>query len=168
MVLGFLLELVKTFGYLGIFIVSVISTSTIFLPFPLYSIDFFVAGLGLNPALTGVSAGLGSAIGEFTGYLLGAGGKYVLDRRIDVSKKYKKLTGLFHRYGFWVILAAAALPFPFDIVGILAGAGRYDIKKFFVATFIGKTIKNLLIAYAGFFIGTPIIDYIRALVESRP
>lgn len=114
---------------------------------------FFAAGLGLNPFIVGVVAGIGSAVGELTGYLIGLGGRQVIEiKRMDkmIGKSVKFFTKLFKKHGFWVIIITGAIPFPFDIIGILSGMGRYDIKKFFIATSIGKTIKTLLIAYAGY------------------
>jgi len=144
-----LINLIQSLGYLGIFIVSLISTSTLFLPFPLYSIISVSTFLGMNPLLVSFISGLGMTIGEFTGYLVGSGSERL------ISKKHKKLIKnfekFFKKFGFLTISLAAFLPFPFDIVGILAGMGKYNIKRFFLATFVGKFLKALLIAYAGFF-----------------
>jgi membrane protein DedA with SNARE-associated domain len=151
-------QLIIQFSYVGIFFISLISTSTIFLPFPIYVIIFFAAGLGLNPFLVGIVAGLGSAFGELTGYFVGVGGEKVIESK---EKKEPKLiitfTKLFKRYGFPIVAITAFIPFPFDIIGILAGVGGYDIKKFLLATIIGKIAKCLMIAYAGY-IGIPYIE----------
>lgn len=149
---------ITQFSYLAIFIVSTISTSTILIPFPIYLIIFFAAGLGLNPFLVGVVAGLGSAIGELTGYLIGAGGVKIIEQKKKKEPKWIEfLVKLFKKFGFPVILIVAALPFPFDVIGILCGMSNYDIKKFLIATSIGKIIKCLLIAYIGF-IGIPYLE----------
>ena len=79
----------------------------------------------------------------------------------------KKLNNFFTKYGFWSIVFLAFLPFPFDFIGILAGASNYNIKRFFLATLIGKTIKMLMIAYAGFFVGIPMIDFINLWLENK-
>lgn len=163
-----LINLIYQYSYFGIFILSIISTSTIFFPLPLYAIEFVVSGLGLNPLIVGISAGFGSTIGEFTGYLAGLGGRSVMEIEKIKSKFIKKLTKFFSKHGFLVLLIAALLPFPFDVLGILAGASKYDIKKFFFATLIGKTLKNLLIAYSGFFIGSPLFEWIKIVKEVEP
>lgn len=163
-----LANLIYQYSYFGIFLLSLISTSTIFLPLPLYAIEFVVSGLGLNPILVGIFAGLGSTIGEITGYLAGLGGRSIAETKKIKSKFLLKFTKFFDKSGFIVILIAALLPFPFDVIGILAGASRYDIKKFFIATLIGKTIKNLLIAYSGAFIGTPLFVWLRIVEEVEP
>jgi len=154
-------QLILQFSYLAVFLVSVLSSSTVFLPFPLYIVIFFAAGLGMNPLIVGLLAGLGNAIGEIFSYLIGVGGRYVAGEKEAVKKTVKKTGGkmpkfvkkferLYRKYGFWIIMLTAFLPFPFDFIGILSGATKYDIKKFFIAVLIGKTAKTLIIAYAGY------------------
>ena len=146
-------QLIAQFSYLGIFLISIASTSTIFFPLPLYAVIFLAAGLGLNPFLVGVVAGVGSAFGELTGYLVGAGGKQLFGKKIrNFPKKHRtleKFKELFLRFGFPIIIVTAFLPFPFDFIGILSGTTNYNVKKFLTATIIGKIAKTLLIAYAG-------------------
>jgi len=163
MVLGetFLLwskNLIVHFSYLAIFAVSAIGTSTIFLPFPSYVIIiFFAIGMGLNPFVIGIVAGLGSAVGELTGYLIGMGGEKVIEEKKKEPRIIKYFTRLFKKFGFPIIFITALIPFPFDVVGIIAGMSGYEIKKFFVATAIGKIIKSLLIAY-GLYVAIPYLE----------
>lgn len=37
--------------------------------------------------------------------------------------------------------------FPFDLIGIMSGMSRYDVRKFFLAGFIGKCIKAIIVFY---------------------
>jgi membrane protein DedA with SNARE-associated domain len=141
-------SLLKSFGYFGIFLVSLISTSTIFLPAPLYLIIVLSSSLGMNPILIAFFSGLGMALGELTSYFIGLGGNKLIEEKHE--KIIKKFSNFFKRYGFIAISLAAFLPFPFDIVGICAGIGKYEIKKFLLATFIGKFFKALLLAFLGF------------------
>jgi len=137
------------YGYIGIFLISLIGSATIFLPLP-SAIFVFIAGALLNPFLVGLFAGIGSAIGEFTGYALGLGGRKIMKKKW--KKEIKKIEGLFQNYGgFLVILIFAATPLPDDITGIVAGILRYPIKKYFLASLIGKIVLHLLLAYAGFY-----------------
>jgi len=157
MILDFFDMLLKTYGYFGIFLISMISSATIILPLP-SSIFIFAAGAILNPFLVGLSAGIGSALGEFSGYMLGFGGRQVIKRK---WKWWVKETNkLSKRYGiFWILILFAVTPLPDDIPGILAGTLKYPIKKFFIAVFIGKLILNLALAYAGFFGARWILNY---------
>jgi len=155
MVLEFMLGLVSAFGYLGVFLGSLIGSASIFLPVPSF-LFVFLAGKLLDPFLVGVIAGIGSAIGELTAYGIGFGFMY---GKKKMSKHGKKKAGskwasvvskwFRGRYGFVLILVFAATPLPDDVVGLYCGAIKYDIKKFFIATLIGKIALCLALAYAG-------------------
>jgi membrane-associated protein len=150
MVLGLLYWLVSTFSYLGLFLVGFIATSTILFPFPIDLSIFFTPALGLHPFLVSLAVGIGAALGELTGYYLGVGGGTI--KIVKRSRLTKFFIKFFEKAGFLTILVTAFIPFPFDIIGILAGISRYDVRKFLLATAIGKIFKALLVAYAGYFI----------------
>jgi membrane protein DedA with SNARE-associated domain len=143
----YFLIFIKILGYLGVFLVSVISTSTIFLPTPLYLIIITSSSLGMNPFLVAFFSGLGMTIGELTGYFMGLGGNLIIIKKH--KKGIKKVEKFFKKYGFFAITTFAFFPLPFDVIGISAGIGNYDIKRFFLATFIGKFFKALLLAFVG-------------------
>jgi membrane protein YqaA with SNARE-associated domain len=140
---------VKDWGYLGIFAISLVSSASIILPVPYFAF-VFAAGAILNPFLVGIAGGLGSAIGEMTGYAVGFGGKKAL------NDKHEKLLGRAEKWvekrGFFVVIIIfAATPLPDDVIGILAGALSYDVRKFFIACLIGKLALNLALAFGGFY-----------------
>lgn len=56
---------------------------------------------------------------------------------------------LYEKYGVSTVFLFAALPLPFDIVGILCGLVKLDPKIFFAMTFAGKTTGYLVYAYSG-------------------
>lgn len=141
----FLQYLIETWGYFGVFIVNAIGSATIIFPLPGFLFTLALATT-LNPWLLGISAGLGSAVGELTGYAAGRVG------REAIKEKYKKwffqADKLIEKHGpFPIIVFFAAAPLPADIVGILSGMISYDVRKFFLAMFIGKAIKSLLLIF---------------------
>ena len=144
--------LINTYGYLGIFLVSFISSAAMF--FPLSSSVFsIITGSYLDPFLVGLIAGIGAAIGELVGYGIGITGGLILRRTnkqnirlLDRIKKWFQNHG-----GFFAIIIFAATPLPDYILGIMCGAVKYDIKKFFLATLIGKIIMNMVLAYTGLY-----------------
>ena len=140
---------VSSWGYLGIFIVSLVGNASIIFPVPAFAVTFAFGAI-LNPWLVGLAAGAGSAIGELTGYVIGRGGREVLESK---HKKWlEKAEKWTDRYGFYAVLVAfAATPLPDDVVGILAGVFEYDLKKFLLASFIGKLIMSLALAFGGFY-----------------
>ncbi len=134
-----LAELVESWGYLGLALAVFLTNATLFvgIPTPVYVV--IAVALGLNPIVVTLVAGIASAAGETTGYVVGLTGKLALEKSGRTLGEWKEK---FDRYGFWALVAIAALPFPpDDIAGIIAGTLGYEYWKFFLATFIGKTIK---------------------------
>lgn len=143
-------------GYFGIFIVSLVGSASIVLPVPFIAIVFSSA-VFLNPLLVGISAGFGAAIGEMTGYGAGYGAQTFI---IKHKKWFALAEKWFQKHGgFFVIFVFAATPLPFDVVGLMSGAMKYPIRKFFVATLLGKIVANLIVAYAGFYSLGWILNY---------
>ncbi len=138
-------EQLLSYGYLGIFLVMLLSSGTIILPAPGLAV-VLVAGSILNPFLVGFAAGLGAGCGELTGYLAGKGGREMAGN----GKRVKDIEKWMKNYGFLTIFVLAAIPNPiFDVVGIVAGGLKYDWRKFLLAAVLGNIIKATYIAYAG-------------------
>jgi membrane protein YqaA with SNARE-associated domain len=134
-----------TYGYAGVFLVSLLGNATVILPAP--SILAVFAGGGVfNPLVVGLTAGVGEALGELTGYMAGYGGQAVIENR-DL---YGRLEGWMRRNGAVTILLLSTIPNPFfDLAGIAAGALRFPLWRFLLICWLGKTIKSLAIALLG-------------------
>jgi membrane protein YqaA with SNARE-associated domain len=150
-------QILHSYGFLGIFIMAIIANATLFLPLPIdaavYLLAYFDFGFGVfNPALLGIFAGIGSAIGEISGYIVGLLGRQGIKKlaKSEVRKIHRIQEGMY-KYGFAFIALTAMTPFPFDLVGIAAGLMKFEPKKFFLACLLGKIARCVLIAYAGFF-----------------
>ncbi|MEM2994430.1 MAG: VTT domain-containing protein [Candidatus Bathyarchaeia archaeon] len=154
-VVDWMRNLSLTYGYFGIFLISLIGAMSIFFPIPYTVIIFTLGGLKnggeyvFEPLWIAVAAGLGSSVGEFSGYLLGVGG-----RRI-IGEKYKRkmdfLVKVFNRFGAVAIFLFALTPLPDDLLFIPLGVMRYSIVKAFIPALIGKFCMNLIVAYSGRF-----------------
>jgi len=149
---------VSKWGYPGIFLVSLVSSASILLPIPNF-ILIFTFGSTLNPILLALFAAIGSTIGETTGYLLGLGGKEILEDKY--SRQLKRIKKMFKKYGsvVWIIILGAS-PLPDDIAGVFCGVIKYDFKKYFIATFIGKLILYLILAYSGHYSIGWVLDFV--------
>ena len=142
------------YGYLGIFLISLIGAMSIFIPIPYTVVIFILGGLQdafgnwvFEPLWIAVAAGVGAAIGEFSGYLIGFGGRKV------IGDKYKKkmdfLTKLSKKYGPIAIFIFALTPLPDDLLFIPLGVMRYSLLRAFIPALLGKFFSNLIIAYSG-------------------
>lgn len=143
-----MMNLVTQYGYFGIFLISLIGAMSIFFPIPYTVVIFTLGGISsLDPILIALSAGLGSAVGEFSGYLLGVGGRKAIGERY--KRKMDVLALLFKRYGSIVIFVFALTPLPDDLLFIPLGVMRYSIIKAFIPALIGKICMNLIVVYSG-------------------
>jgi membrane protein YqaA with SNARE-associated domain len=138
-------EALGNYGYLGVFIITLITTGAFVLPVP-YLAVIFKAGTFLNPVLVALVAGVAAALGELSGYLVGFGGRQLVGHH----RWQRAVDRWMQRHGFVTITVFAFIPNPaFDAAGIAAGALRYAVWRFALACFIGKTAKFLLVAAFG-------------------
>ncbi len=132
-------------GYPGIFLVSLLGNATVILPAPSLLL-VFTMGSALPPLAVGLAAGIGEALGELTGYAAGYGGRAA----IEDGEKYQRLVGWMQKAGGPTIFVLSLIPNPFfDLAGIAAGTLRYPLWRFLLCCWLGKTIKTVLIAWAG-------------------
>ena len=137
-----------TLGYAVAFFLALVSSATIFLPGTILP-AIAAMGLHYNPILLGLLCGLGSAIGELTGYYLGFYGRatFNIGGKIPEFERQKKWI---QQFEFIFLFIVACIPNPFfDIAGIAAGTLKIPVWRFFIPVFIGKAIKYGLTAYLG-------------------
>ena len=132
------------FGYLGVFVGSLISSATVVLPVPGVLVLFPLV-VSLNPVLVALAGSTGGIIGEITGYMAGYGGQGIANK----GKMYERVEGWMKKWGVWTIFVFAFAPFLlFDIAGVVAGALRYPLWKFLLVGWIGKSLKYIGLVYA--------------------
>lgn len=145
---GFILHL-GGLGYLGLFLTNFLASATIFIPVPSLIMSFLEGNI-LNPVLVGVFAGLGSAMGDFLGFLIGFGARSAVNNYLGEGKKLGRFEEWFRKNSFLAVFVLAFIPNPvFDSAGLIAGAFRVSPQNFFLATFFGRTLRNILIALSG-------------------
>ena len=163
------------YGYVGCFLVTIMAGITI-IPAPALPV-VFTLGHKLSPVYVGLVAGLGEALGGITVYLTGAGGGAIWSKlRVRQESIYRQPSpssdtsvlvppelqarqrAFFNRLiapmrrwgGFWpVFISSAIVLSPFYVVALGAGALGMGLKRFFLVTWAGKTIKGLYVAFAG-------------------
>jgi len=138
------------YGYFGVFLASLLGSVSIFFPVP-YTLILFTLGSieSFNPVMLSVASGLGSGLGEFSGYLLGLSG-----RRIISDKNKRKMDYLLKLFGrFWpfAIFLFALTPLPDDLIFIPLGVMQYSLLKAIIPALIGKFCMSLIIVYSARF-----------------
>ena len=134
----------ESYGYLGSFLICLVTNATVILPFP-GIVVLFALGAAFNPCFIGLAAGIGGTIGEMTCYLLGYSGRGIVENR----RLYDRAVQWLHKWGSLTVFVFAISPLPFDVLGIAAGLLRFPFWKFFVACWLGKTILYIGMAFAG-------------------
>lgn len=166
----------KGYGYLTGFIVSVFGGITI-IPVPSLLV-VFTLGSKVNPAYLGLISGFGEALGGITVYLTGAGGgalwsKFRSRRHTFYSQAsstsanqtptqpkpssrwyrfYERLTNsIGHRGGYWALFITSAFVWwIYYPTALAAGTFHLGLKRFFLISWVGKTIRGLIVAFAGY------------------
>ena len=152
---------IRTYGLLGLFLLSIAANATILFP---VGVEFVVIAVGADPSLVGLAAnslldrfivglvsGTGAAIGEMTAYIAGAMGRKAIEKikEIDI-RKVDEVSRKIEKRGMAFVFLIAIIPFPFDIIGMAAGLIKFNPVKFFVAAWGGKSIRYILYAMFGF------------------
>ncbi|MDP2949596.1 MAG: VTT domain-containing protein [Chloroflexota bacterium] len=144
----------KDYGYIGVFAINLIGAASMILPMPA-AVSTVGGGAILNSylgiptfVLVGVVAGLAEALGEFTGYAAGYGGRIIIQERPE----YQWLRRWMERHGVITMFVMSVLPNPFfDIAGAAAGVVRMPLGRFFLTVLAGKILKDTYMAAAGDF-----------------
>jgi membrane protein YqaA with SNARE-associated domain len=104
----------------------------------------------MDPVVVALVGGFGSALGESTGYVGGRATRSLVGARRLESRWVKAVTTLVRRNAFLTILGLAFISVVLaDVAGLVAGRVGYSYRRFFVATFLGKTLRFLLVAVLG-------------------
>ena len=144
----------KDLGYPGVFVLNFLSSVSLVLPVPGLFGLCGAASLMLNPLALGLLAGVGETLGEISGYAIGYGGRSVVENR----RFYARIRTWMERRGTAVIFLVAVVPNPvFDVVGIAAGGVRFPLHRFLLTVWVGKTLKDIMLAYLCFHIGTQVV-----------
>jgi membrane protein YqaA with SNARE-associated domain len=139
------IEELSALGYLGAFLIMLLSNATLILPAP-GLIFVFALGSSLNPILLGIAAGLGGTLGEMTGYVTGYSGVAA----VEDHRFAHHVSEWMRRNGTLTIFLLSLFPNPiFDLAGLMAGAGRMPVWRFLSVAFCGKLLQSATIALAG-------------------
>ena len=159
------LEDFKEYGYLGAFLVSFITSTTVIFPAPGFVV---IWALAASPAFSwpwvALAATIGGGLGESTAYLAGYGGAVVIAP--EQSKWYKRAEDWMRRYGSATIFFFSITWLPFDFVGIAAGALRFPFWKFLLVTLAGRMPRTFLgcyVAYLGWTTFSPLLPFLYEL-----
>jgi len=128
-------DMIEENGLIGIFLASMFSHLTV-IGRDLFTPAFIALIKHHHPALLGISAGIGGAIGEVTAYYWGLGIREAFQEKNEgniISKWIEK-------YGLLMVLLVAASPLPDTPITLLAGSARFSLRKFLLVEAAGKSL----------------------------
>jgi len=170
-VIAWVINLVSTFGYLGVFIAMAIEAASIPLPSEIIMgiAGYLVYKGELNLFLVGLIGALGNATGSTIMYVLGSkGGRPFIDKYgkyIHLNQeKFVKVEKWFDRWGDKTIFVFQLLPIVRTFVSLPLGILKVNFVKFRIYTFTGALIWCTLLSYVSSLLGPQwekISDYIK-------
>jgi len=151
-------------GYLGLAIVSFFGSLIPFVPIPSFVLlatmavgeQFDIHVLVLIAALTSTAAK------QIIFYVSYGGRKIISEKTKQRMKPFQKLV---KRYGGSAAFVAAATPIPDDLVYIPLGLAKYNPKRFFVATLLGKIVLYYAIVLISHYMGLSLLEPILQDIE---
>ena len=144
-------------GYLGLTIVSFIGSLIPFVPIPSFILvatmavgnQFDIHALALIAAIT-------STVAKQIIFYVSYGGRKIISEK--TKKRMKPFQKLVKRYGGSAAFVAAATPIPDDLVYIPLGLAKYNPKRFFIATLLGKLVLFYVIVLISHYMGLSLLE----------
>ena len=151
-------------GYLGLTIVSFLGSLVPFVPIPSFILvatmavgdQFDIHALALIAAIT-------STVAKQIIFYVSYGGRKIISEK--TKKRMKPFQKLVKRYGGSAAFVAAATPIPDDLVYIPLGLAKYNPKRFFIATLMGKLVLFYVIVLISHYMGLSLLEPILQDIE---
>jgi len=151
-------------GYLGLAIVSFFGSLIPFVPIPSFVLVATMAvGEQFDIHILVIIAALTSTAAKQIIFYISYGGRKIISEK--TKKRMKPFQKLVKRYGGSAAFVAAATPIPDDLVYIPLGLAKYNPKRFFVATLLGKFVLYYVIVLISHYMGLSLLEPILQDIE---
>jgi len=157
-------DLFLPLGETGLFVIAFIESSVFPIPpdVVLIPLVLFKSSLGLYYASISTA---GSILGGIAGYYIGLKGGRPLALRFFSEGMVKRVEDYFERYGAWAVLIAAFTPIPYKVFTIASGIVRLDLKRFVLASAIGRGARFFAEAIVIMIWGEQILEFLLQYFE---
>ncbi len=147
------------YGGVALFIISFVESS--FFPVPPDTLLIPLALMHIPRALLFAAiATVGSVGGGAFGYLLGLkGGRPVLHRLFS-AEKIALAQGYYAKYDVWAVFVGAFTPLPYKLFSISAGVFGLDLKRFMLASLVGRGGRFFAVGTVITLFGEPVKHYL--------
>ena len=144
-------------GYLGLTIVSFIGSLIPFVPIPSFVLVATMAvGDQFDIHILALIAAVTSTVAKQIIFYVSYGGRKIISEK--TKKRMKPFQKLVKRYGGSAAFFAAATPIPDDLVYIPLGLAKYNPKRFFIATLLGKVVLYYVIVLISHYMGLSLLE----------
>ena len=144
-------------GYLGLTIVSFFGSLVPFVPIPSFLLLATMAvGTQFDIHILALIAAFTATAAKQIIFYISYGGRKIISEK--TKKRMEPFQKLVKRYGGTAAFVAAATPIPDDIVYIPLGLAKYDPRKFFVATLLGKLVLCYVVVIISHYMGLSVLE----------
>ena len=144
-------------GYLGLTIVSFFGSLIPFVPIPSFVLVATMAvGEQFDIHVLVLIAAITSTAAKQIIFYVSYGGRKIISEK--TKKRMMPFQKLVKRYGGSAAFVAAATPIPDDLVYIPLGLAKYNPKRFFVATLLGKFVLYYVIVLISHYMGLSLLE----------
>jgi len=144
-------------GYLGLTIVSFFGSLVPFVPVPSFLLLATMAvGAQFDINILALIAAFTATAAKQIIFYISYGGRKIISEK--TKKRMKPFQKLVKRYGGTAAFVAAATPIPDDIVYIPLGLAKYNPRKFFVATLLGKLVLCYVVVLISHYMGLSVLE----------
>jgi len=144
-------------GYISLVFVSFFGSLIPFVPIPSFLLLVTMSvGEQFDIHVLAITAALASAGAKQIIFYASYGGRKIISEK--TKKRMLPFQKLVKRYGASAAFVAAATPIPDDIIYVPLGLAKYNPKKFFVATLLGKLVLCYILVLISHYMGVSILE----------
>lgn len=144
-------------GYFGLGLVNFFGSLIPFIPLPGFLLLASMSvGNQYDLHILALLSAITSTIAKQIIFYVSYGGRRIINEK--TRNRMKPFERLIKRYGAAAAFVAAATPIPDDLIYVPLGLAKYNPKRFFVATLLGKIILCYVIVIISHYLGISLLE----------
>ena len=148
-------------GYLGLALVSFFGSLIPFVPIPSFILLVTMSvGDQFDIHILAILAAVTATLAKQIIFYLSYGGRKIISEK--TKKRMLPFQRLVKKYGAAAAFVAAATPIPDDLVYVPLGLAKYNPRRFFISTLLGKLVLCYILVLSSHYLSGSIVDPIFA------
>ena len=144
-------------GYLGLALVSFFGSLIPFVPIPSFILLVTMSvGDQFDIHILAILAAVTATLAKQIIFYLSYGGRKIISEK--TKKRMLPFQRLVKKYGAAAAFVAAATPIPDDLVYVPLGLAKYNPRRFFISTLLGKLVLCSILVLSSHYLSESIID----------